>query len=134
MTTEDKKKVYGSGDYRSLSDSQRRIFRHVVDELEGRDLFRPTDVSIIASYSRNVILSREASKEIEKRGILIDEDDNYRGTKVKKNPAVEILQVAQKAMEDTAIRLGLTPTGRKRLRDVEGTPKSASDEWDEQDD
>ena len=84
MTNVDKNKVYNSGDYKSLSDAQRRIFRHVVDELESRDLFRPTDASIIASYSRNVILAREASKEIEKRGILIDEDDNYRGTKVKR--------------------------------------------------
>ncbi|MBQ4306565.1 MAG: P27 family phage terminase small subunit [Bacteroidales bacterium] len=104
-----------------------------MDDLESRDLFRTTDTSIIASYSRNVILAREASKEIEKRGILIDEDDNYRGVKVKKNPAVEILQVAQKAMEETAIRLGLTPTGRKRLKDEEKT-KSASEVWDEQGD
>ena len=133
MTREDRNKVFNSGDYKSLSDAQRRIFRQVVDDLESRDLFRTTDTSIIASYSRNVILAREASKEIEKRGILIDEDDNYRGVKVKKNPAVEILQVAQKAMEETAIRLGLTPTGRKRLKDEEKT-KSASEVWDEQGD
>ena len=133
MTIEEKKRVFNSGDYRSLSDSQRRIFRQVVDDLDARGLFRATDVSIIASYSRNVILAREASKEIEKRGILIDEDDNYRGTKVKKNPAVEILQVAPKAMEDTAIRLGLTPTGRKKLKDEEKT-KTASEAWDERED
>ena len=133
MTTEEKNRVFNSGDFKSLSDSQRRIFRQVVEDLDARGLFRATDVSIIASYSRNVILAREASKEIEKRGILIDEDDNYRGTKVKKNPAVEILQVAQKAMEDTAIRLGLTPTGRKKLKDEEKV-KSASEAWDERED
>ena len=133
MTREQQNKVFNSGDYKSLSDAQRRIFRHVVEELESRDLFRSTDCSIIASYSRNVVLAREASKEIEKRGILIDEDDNYRGTKVKKNPAVEILTVAQKAMEETAIRLGLTPTGRKRLKDEEKI-KTASEAWDEQGD
>ena len=52
---------------------------------------------------------------------------------MKKNPAVEILQVAQKAMEDTAIRLGLTPTGRKKMKGEE-TVKTASEEWDEQND
>lgn len=133
MSTEERNKVYNSGDYRSLSDAQRRIFRHVIDELESRDLFRPTDTSIIASYSRNVVLAREASKEIERRGILVEENDNYRGKKVKKNPAVEILQVAQKAMEETAIRLGLTPTGRKKLKDEEKV-KSASEAWDEAED
>jgi len=133
MTNEDKKKVYNSGDYRSLSDAQRRIFRHVVEDLESRGLFRATDVSIIASYSRNVVIAREASKEIEKRGLLLDEEDNYHGVKVKKNPAVEILQVAQRAMEETAIRLGLTPTGRKRLKE-EASTKSASEAWDEEED
>ena len=52
---------------------------------------------------------------------------------MKKNPAVEILQVAQKAMEDTAIRLGLTPTGRKRLKG-EDNVKTASEQWDDQED
>ena len=66
MTTEDKQRVFNSGDFRSLSDSQRRVFRQVVEDLEARGLFRATDVSIIASYSRNVILARQASKDLDK--------------------------------------------------------------------
>ena len=67
MTTEEKNRVFNSGDFKSLSDSQRRIFRQVVEDLDERGIFRPTDVAIIASYARNVILARLASKELEKK-------------------------------------------------------------------
>lgn len=133
MTTETKTKVFNSGDYKSLSDAQRRIFRQVVEDLDARDLFRETDVPIIASYSRNVLLARLASKELEKSGIMITEVDKYHGKKTKQNPAVDILQKAQISMEKTAAILGLTPTGRKRMKGEEKV-KSASEEWDEQDD
>lgn len=133
MTSEEKQKVYSSGDYRSLSDAQKRIFKQVVEDLESRDLFRSTDISVIASYSRNVILARLASREIERHGIVLEEADKYHGVKMKQNPAVDILQKAQRAMEDTAIRLGLTPTGRKRLK-AEEKLRTASEEWDEQED
>lgn len=116
MTTEEKKQVFNSGDYKSLSDSQRRVFRQVVDELEERELFRKTDISVIAAYSRNVVIARLASKELDRNGIVITEEDKYHGKKTKQNPAVDILQRAQTAMEKTAALLGLTPTGRKRLK------------------
>ena len=133
MTTEEKNKVFNSGDFKSLSDAQKRVFRHVIEDLEARDLFRMTDVSVVASYARNVVLARLASKEIERYGIVLTETDKYHGTKMKQNPAVDVLQRAQRAMEDTAIRLGLTPTGRKRLKGEE-TTKTASEVWDEQGD
>lgn len=133
MTKDEKKRAYNSGDYRSLSDSQRRIFRQVVDDLDARGLFRVTDVAIIASLSRNVILARLASKELDKNGIMLTEEDKYHGMKTKQNPAVDVLQKAQTAMEKTAALLGLTPTGRKRLKDEQNI-KSASEAWDEQND
>lgn len=133
MTKDEKQKLYSSGDYRSLSDAQKRIFRQTVEDLDARGLFQLADVSIIASYARNVVLARLASRELEKYGILLKEEDRYHGTKIKQNPAADILQRAQKAMEDTAVKLGLTPTGRKRLKGEEKI-KSASEEWDEQDD
>ena len=40
---------------------------------------------------------------------------------------------AQNAYEATAVKLGLTPTGRKRLKDEEKI-KTASEAWDEQGD
>ena len=131
MTEEERKRIYNSGDYRSLSDSQRREFRHVVEDLDGRGLLKVTDVPIIASYARNVLLARLASKELEKRGILLVEEDKYHGTKVKQNPAVDVLQRAQRALEDTAIRLGITPTGRKRLPG-DGQKKSELDTFMEE--
>lgn len=130
MTPEEKKKVFNGGDFRSLSDNQRRVFRQVVDDLEARGLFRATDVSIIASYSRNVILARQASKDLDKYGIMLTETDKYHGSKMKQNPAVDILQKAQTAMEKTAALLGLTPTGRKRLKDEERA-KTVSQLWEE---
>jgi len=133
MTTEEKNRVFNSGDFKSLSDSQRRIFRQVVEDLDERGIFRPTDVAIIASYARNVVLARLASKELEKNGIMIEEEDKYHGKKKKQNPAVDILQKAQISMEKTAALLGLTPTGRKRLKG-EDNVKSASEVWDEQGD
>ena len=128
MTEEERKRIYNSGDYRSLTDSQRREFRHVVDDLDNRNMLKAADVPIIASYARNVLLARLASRELEKRGIILEEVDKYHGVKTKQNPAVDILQRAQRAMEDTAIRLGLTPTGRKRLKGEEQT-RSALDEF-----
>ena len=133
MSIEEKNRVFNSGDFKSLSDSQRRIFRQVVEDLDDRGLFRPTDVAIIASYARNVILARLASKELEKNGIMLTEVDKYHGTKKKQNPAVDILQKAQISMEKTAALLGLTPTGRKRLKDEQNI-KTASEAWDEQQD
>ena len=128
------KKIYGSADYRNLTDSQKRIFRQVVTELDERKLLRATDSAVIASYSRNVTLARAASLEIEKHGIILEQEDKYRGVILKENPAVSVLQRAQKSMEDTAIRLGLTPTGRKKIREMEVPPQTESEKWDEIDD
>ena len=133
MSIEEKNRVFNSGDFKSLSDSQRRIFRQVVEDLDERGLFKPPDVAIIASYARNVVLARLASKELEKNGIMITEVDKYHGEKKKQNPAVDILQKAQISMEKTAALLGLTPTGRKRLKD-EQKIKTPSEAWDEQGD
>ena len=124
MTPDKKHRVFNSGDFKSLSDSQRRIFRQVVEDLDERGLFQPTDVAIIASYARNVVLARLASKELEKNGIMITEVDKYHGAKKKQNPAVDILQKAQISMEKTVALLGLTPTGRKRMKG-EGAPEKS---------
>lgn len=124
MTPDEKHRVFNSGDFKSLSDGQRRIFRQVVEDLDSRGLFKPTDVPIIASYSRNVLLARLASRELEKNGLLLTEVDKYHGKRTKQNPAVDILQKAQISMEKTAALLGLTPTGRKRMKG-EGAPEKS---------
>ena len=76
--------------------------------------------------------SRVAARDIEKYGSVIEyEDRGYR--MVKTNPAVDIMNKAQNAYEATAIKLGLTPTGRKRLKGEEKV-KTASEAWDEKED
>ena len=80
-----------------------------------------------------MVLARLASKELDKNGIMLSEEDKYHGVKTKQNPAVDILQKAQTAMEKTAALLGLTPTGRKRIKDEERI-KTASEAWDERED
>lgn len=134
MTNEERTKIYNSGDYRSLTDKQRRIFRDVVADLDRRQMLQLTDVSVIASYARSVILARLASKELEQRGLVLEEEDRYHGKRLKENPAYSVYNRAQSAIAQTAVLLGLTPTGRKRLKSEEVPPKSASEQWDEQND
>jgi len=115
MTDKERKKTYNSIDYRSLTDSERTVFRCAVDELVEKGLFNTADTPVIAGYARNVVLARIASKDIEKFGVNIKFQD--RGCdKVKENPAISVMLKAQAAYEATALKLGLTPTGRKRLK------------------
>ena len=126
MEKEEKLKVYGSTDYKSLTDLERTVFRDVVNTLTENGLFRSADIPVIAGYARNVVLARVAARDIQRLGTVIEFQD--RGfTKYKTNPAVDIMNKAQYAYEATAIRLGLTPTGRKRLKGEEVPPKSDLD-------
>ena len=132
MDKEIKIKTFNSADFKSLTDAERTIFRNVVETLDGKGLFDVADVPVIAGYARNVVLARIASKDVQRIGTVIKFQD--RGCdKWKTNPAVDIMYKAQNAYEATAIKLGLTPTGRKRLKD-ETSSKTASDAWDEQED
>ena len=111
-------KIYGSTDYKALTDAERTVFRDVVKTLVERGLFLYADIPVIAGYARNVVLARVAARDVQKVGTVIEFQD--RGcTKWKVNPAVDIMTRAQTAYESTAIRLGLTPTGRKRLKGEE---------------
>ena len=132
MDTKIKNKTYNSADYKALTEAERTVFRNMVSALSERGLFNPLDVPVIAAYARNVVLARVAARDIEKYGSVIEyEDRGYR--MVKTNPAVDIMNKAQAAYEATAIKLGLTPTGRKRLKGEE-KQKTASEAWDEQQD
>ena len=125
-------KIYGTTDYKSLTDAERTVFRNVISTLEEQGLFRQADVPVIAGYARNVVLARIAARDVQRLGTVIEFKD--RGcTKWKTNPAVMIMTQAQNAYEATAIRLGLTPTGRKRLKGEERL-ETASEKWEEQDD
>lgn len=124
-------KTYNSIDYKSLTEAERTVFRNVVETLAARGTFNPVDSPIIAAYARNVVLARIAAKDIEKLGTVIEFLD--RGCiKFKENPAVGVMSKAQNAYEATAIKLGLTPTGRKRLKSEEAQPKSELDEFMEE--
>ena len=124
-------KIFNSGDFKSLTKPEQTIFREVVDTLDRKGLLDVADVPVIASYSRNVVLARIAAKDVQRLGTVIEFKD--RGcTKWKTNPAVDIMNKAQNAYEATAIKLGLTPTGRKRLKG-EGKPKKTKlEEFNEQ--
>ena len=130
MDTKIKNKTYNSADYKALTEAERTVFRNMVSALSERGLFNPLDVPVIAAYARNVVLARTAARDVQRLGTVIEFKD--RGfTKYKTNPAVDIMNKAQAAYEATAIKLGLTPTGRKRLKG-EDSAKSASEVWDEQ--
>lgn len=124
MNTQDKNKTFNSADFKSLTESERTVFRQVVDTLDERGLFHTVDIPVIAAYARNVVLARVAARDVEKLGTVIEFQD--RGcTKYKTNPAVDIMNKAQMAYQDTAIKLGLTPTGMKRMKG-EGKPKKTA--------
>jgi P27 family predicted phage terminase small subunit len=132
MDTKVKNKTYNSADYKALTEAERTVFRNTVSALSERGLFNPLDVPVIAAYARNVVLARVAARDVQRLGTVIEfEDRGY--TKYKTNPAVDIMNKAQAAYEATAIKLGLTPTGRKRLKSEERV-KSASEAWDEAED
>ncbi len=132
MDKQEKLKIFGSTDYKALTESERTVFKQVVNTLSEAGTFRPADIPVIAGYARNVVLARIAAKDVQRLGTVIEFKD--RGfTKYKTNPAVDIMTKAQLAYEATAIKLGLTPTGRKRLKGEEKI-KSASEAWDEQGD
>jgi len=132
MDTKIKNKTYNSADYKALTEAERTVFRNMVSALSERGLFNPLDVPVIAAYARNVVLARIAARDVQRLGTVIEfEDRGY--TKYKTNPAVDIMNKAQAAYEATAIKLGLTPTGRKRLKGEEKT-KTASEAWDEKED
>ena len=132
MDTKIKNKTYNSADYKALTEAERTVFRNMVSALSERGLFNPLDVPVIAAYARNVVLARIAARDVQRLGTVITfEDRGY--TKYKTNPAVDIMTKAQAAYEATAIKLGLTPTGRKRLKGEEKV-KTASEAWDERED
>lgn len=132
MDTKIKNKTYNSADYKALTEAERTVFRNMVSALSERGLFNPLDVPVIAAYARNVVLARIAARDVQRLGTVIEfEDRGY--TKYKTNPAVDIMNKAQAAYEATAIKLGLTPTGRKRLKGEEKV-KSPSEAWDEKED
>ena len=132
MDKQEKLKIFGSTDYKALTESERTVFKQVVNTLSEAGTFRPADIPVIAGYARNVVLARIAAKDVQRLGTVIEFKD--RGfTKYKTNPAVDIMTKAQLAYEATAIKLGLTPTGRKRLKGEEKI-KTASEAWDEQGD
>ncbi len=132
MDKQEQLKIFGSTDYKALTDAERTVFKQVVNTLSETGLFHLEDIPVIAGYARNVVLARIAAKDVQRLGTVIEFKD--RGfTKYKTNPAVDIMTKAQNAYETTAIKLGLTPTGRKRLKG-EQKAKTASEAWDEQDD
>ena len=132
MSKQEQLQIFGSTDYKALTEPERTVFKSVVTALLEKDLFRTEDIPVIAGYARNVVLARIASRDIQRLGTVIEFKD--RGfTKYKTNPAVDIMAKAQNAYEATAVKLGLTPTGRKRLKG-EAKMRTASEEWDEQED
>ena len=118
MRKTENEEVFNMTDYKVLIETEKTVFRSTVKTLQERGLFSLADVPVIASYARNVVLARSAAKDIQKLGTVIQFKD--RGfVKYKSNPAVAVLHQAQTSYEATAIRLGLTPTGRKRLKSEE---------------
>ncbi|GAB2025822.1 hypothetical protein OfM1_18940 [Lactovum odontotermitis] len=93
-----------------LSANEKRLYRSIVSQLNKKGLLVNLDRTLLTVFCQNVELSLKASQEIEKYGITILDDGH-----VKKNPAVDIKNNADKQIKSIGSSLGLDPMSRAAL-------------------
>jgi len=101
-------------------------WKDIVPLLLKLNVLAEVDGKALAAYCYCFARWIQAEKEIADRGILIEEpivrsdpdvgDDEIIGYKVKKNPAIPIVNEALRTMKAYLIEFGLTPAARSRMR------------------
>lgn len=99
-------------------------WERIIPELEAMKVLTVADRAAAAAYCFSYAVWWDAYKEVQDRGILIDEpvtdkDGNEIGTRTKKNPACTEVATQLRIMRSYLVEFGLTPSSRSRLR-VEG--------------
>jgi P27 family predicted phage terminase small subunit len=118
----------------SLGDDARKEFEKTCRFLIAKGTLRSCDLPLVASYAQAQIDIRTARKSIDDLGMVLKGIDRYGNPKYDANPAVKIRRDAEKRLESFALTFGITPLGKKRLKGEEPPKKTASEEWDEQND
>lgn len=93
-----------------LSAEEKSLYRHIVQELNTKSILKDLDSSILEEFVAQVSISRQARKVIQEHGVVIFEDE-----KMKKNPAVDVLNNAVKNIKSLGSSLGLDPISRSSL-------------------
>jgi P27 family predicted phage terminase small subunit len=93
-----------------LSTNSKRLYRSIVTQLNKKALLVNLDRTLLTIFCENVELSRAAAEDISKNGITLIDDGH-----VKKNPAVDIKNNADKQIKSIGSSLGLDPMSRASL-------------------
>lgn len=117
-----------------LGDDARKEYEKTCRYLIWKGTLRSCDLPLVAAYAQDQITMRDAQKHIKDHGLVLKGKDRYGNDKYDPNPAVKIRNDAAKRMESFALMFGISPLGKKRLKGEEPPKKTASEEWDEQDD
>lgn len=128
-----KRAIENNGDFQAikspparLTSEEKTLYKHIVQEFNSKGILKDLDSSILEEFVVQVSVSRQARKVINEHGVVIFEDD-----KMKKNPAVDVLNNAVKNIKSLGSSLGLDPISRSSiLADV----TSENDDDDETDD
>lgn len=90
-----------------LTDEQRSEWVGIVDSLPA-DYFRPGDVSLLAAYCVASAFYKEAAKQLQRDGIVLEMDNGRKYA----HPAKDILTSQASAMAQMATKLRLAPSSR----------------------
>ena len=127
-----KRAIENNGDFHAiksppsrLTAEEKTLYKHIVQEFNSKGILKDLDSSILEEFVVQVSVSRQARKVINEHGVVIFEDD-----KMKKNPAVDVLNNAVKNIKSLGSSLGLDPISRSSiLADV--TSENDDDETDD---
>ncbi|WP_439818383.1 phage terminase small subunit P27 family [Weissella paramesenteroides] len=108
-----------------LTSEEKTLYKHIVQEFNSKGILKDLDSSILEEFVVQVSVSRQAREIINKHGVVIFEDG-----KMKKNPAVDVLNNAVKNIKSLGSSLGLDPISRSSiLADI--TSENDNDETDD---
>ncbi len=93
-----------------LTSEEKALYKHIVQEFNNKGILKDLDSSILEEFVVQVSVSRQARKVINEHGVVIFEDD-----KMKKNPAVDVLNNAVKNIKSLGSSLGLDPISRSSI-------------------
>lgn len=108
-----------------LNSEEKTLYKHIVKEFNIKGILKDLDSSLLEEFVAQVSVSRQARQVIQEHGVVIFEDD-----KMKKNPAVDVLNNAVKNIKSLGSSLGMDPVSRSSiLADV--VPENDDDETDD---
>jgi P27 family predicted phage terminase small subunit len=110
---------------RGLKGDALKEWERIAPEMERDNKVRVIDQQMVAMYCRAIAFASEASREIEKRGVVVPGERGPDTTV--KNPALQVFRDMMSTASNLAKPLGITPEGRARLKVDESEPSHDDD-------